>query len=63
MLAKVDKNVCIGCGLCSSICPNVFSMGEDGLAVAITAPVPTNEEGNTQEACDSCPVNAIRIID
>ena len=26
---------CIGCGLCAGTCPAVFSMGDDGVAVAI----------------------------
>lgn len=26
MKAVVDKETCIGCGLCPSICPEVFSM-------------------------------------
>ena len=25
---------CIGCGLCAGTCPNVFSMSDDGVAVA-----------------------------
>ena len=25
---------CIGCGLCSQVCPEVFRMTEDGVAIA-----------------------------
>ena len=32
MKANVDKNTCIGCGACTSICPEVFSIEDDGLA-------------------------------
>ena len=35
MKAVVDKNLCIGCGLCANICPECISMDDDGLAVAI----------------------------
>ena len=31
---------CIGCGLCAGTCPEVFSMGDEGLAVAIDSEVP-----------------------
>ena len=31
---------CIGCGLCAGTCQEVFSMGDDGLAVAIDTEVP-----------------------
>ena len=29
MKAFVDKETCIGCGLCPSICPDVFAMDDD----------------------------------
>ena len=31
---------CIGCGLCASTCPEVFSLTDDGKAIAIDAEVP-----------------------
>ena len=31
---------CIGCGLCAGTCPDVFSMSDDGVAVAIDSVVP-----------------------
>ena len=32
MKVEVNKNACIGCGTCYSICENVFDIGDDGLA-------------------------------
>lgn len=63
MNAKVDKNVCIGCGLCTSTCPNVFQLEDDGLAVAYTNPVPAADHDSAQDACDNCPVGAISLDD
>ncbi|HVJ48276.1 ferredoxin [Desulfitobacterium sp.] len=63
MTAKVDKSACIGCGLCSSTCPNVFRMEDDGLASVYTDPVPDADKESVQEACESCPVSAISIED
>ena len=37
MKAYVDKDTCIGCELCTQICPDVFSMDDDGKSVAINA--------------------------
>jgi ferredoxin len=30
MSYKVNKEKCIGCGYCVSVCPEVFELGEDG---------------------------------
>lgn len=61
MNARVDKDLCIGCALCPSVCPEVFDMEDDGLAVAKVNPVPGDVEETCQEAADSCPVEAIII--
>lgn len=58
MKVAVDRDTCIGCGLCVDICPEVFEMDEDSIAIVIAQPDAGNEE-SAQEAADSCPVNAI----
>ena len=54
-MAKVDQDLCVGCGLCAQVCSEVFEMAADGKAVVI--------EGATadcvQDAIDQCPVAAI----
>jgi len=61
MKAIVDKETCIGCGLCPSICSEVFFMDDDGKADAIDKDVPSEYEDETKDAEASCPVNAISI--
>ena len=61
MKAHVDKATCISCGICASVCPEVFQMDDDGKAKAIEDSVPTTEEDSTKEAEDQCPVDAISI--
>ena len=61
MKAHVDKDTCIGCGLCTSICPEVFSMDDDGKAVAISGDVPADNLDAAKEAEESCPVSAITV--
>lgn len=61
MQAHVDKDICIGCGLCPSISPDVFQMDDDGKAVAYVDQVPSDAEGSAKDAEESCPVNAIKV--
>lgn len=61
MKAFVDQDTCIGCGLCPSICPDVFELGDDGKAHAIVDQVPDDAEDTAVEAKDSCPVDAIAV--
>lgn len=60
MKANVNQETCIGCGLCESICPAVFSM-TGAVAEVIATPVPSPNELACQEAVESCPVAAITI--
>lgn len=57
---NVNKDLCIGCGLCTSICPEVLAMGDDGLAEAV-AEVSADLEAAVEEAAASCPVQAIEV--
>ena len=50
---------CIGCGLCASTCPEVFSMNDAGTAVAIEGEVDEANLESAAEACSGCPVAAI----
>lgn len=61
MKAYVDKDTCISCGLCPSLCPEVFEMEDDGKAGVIVEAVPAEAEGSAKEAEESCPVNAISV--
>ncbi len=62
MKAYVDKNVCIGCGLCPTIATNVFKLDEDGLAINMNIDeVPLEDEEQVLEAQSSCPVSAIVV--
>ncbi|MDF2510581.1 MAG: hypothetical protein K0S04_447 [Herbinix sp.] len=61
MRAIIDRDGCIGCGLCSGVCPAVFRMDDEGLAEAYTNPIPSDEEDAAQEAADGCPVSVITI--
>ncbi len=61
MRAWVDKETCIGCGLCPEICPEIFAMEDDGLAGAKDIEIPDDILDSAKEAEDSCPVDAIIV--
>lgn len=61
MKAVVDQDTCISCGLCPSVCPEVFSFDDSEKAVAIAGDIPADQQDSAQEACDGCPVGAITI--
>jgi len=55
MTIKIDRETCIGCGLCESICPEVFKMDEE-----FKAKVKSQKDSPcVKEAKESCPVEAI----
>ncbi len=58
---KVNQNLCIGCGACANIFPNVFKMKEDNKAEAINSELCEEDEARSQEIVDTCPVRAIEI--
>lgn len=60
MKVSVDKDLCTGCSLCESTCPEVFEMENDTAHVK-TNPIPRNAEDCCREAKDGCPVEAISI--
>lgn len=61
MKASIDRDGCIACGLCPSICPEVFRMADDGLAEVYIDEVPTDVEETAKEAEESCPVSVITV--
>lgn len=61
MNAKIDREGCISCGLCQSVCPEVFRMADDGLAEVYVSPVPESALDSAIEARDSCPVSVITL--
>jgi len=59
----VDKGLCIGCGLCVNLYPNLFSIDEkNGKAETVYKNIPKNLEHDGSQCSDICPVDAIIIV-
>ncbi|HBD64359.1 MAG TPA: ferredoxin [Clostridiales bacterium] len=63
MKAIVDRDACISCGLCESVCPDVFELDDEGISVVIQDPVDEENEDCAREAEDGCPTDAIHLED
>ncbi|WP_373138781.1 ferredoxin [Mycobacterium marinum] len=59
MKVRVDDQRCRGHGMCLTLCPEVFSLTDDGYAVAITSDVPMELEEAVRESIQCCPEQAI----
>lgn len=63
--AYVDKDICIGCSVCSETCPSVFKVKEDSTHAndfkSFTDDSVDQEPlaDTVQQAIDSCPVQCI----
>lgn len=55
--AKVNEELCIGCGTCEAMCPAVFKV-EDGKSHVIADDC---GDCDCQSVVDSCPVSAISM--
>lgn len=56
-MLKVRQNECIACGLCVSLCPDVFGINEAGKAEVIN----DKNLDCARQAANSCPVEAIKL--
>ena len=61
MHAMVHRETCVRCGLCPSLCGEVFDLPDGESAQVIVDPIPEDCRAAAQEAADSCPVGAIHI--
>ncbi|MFC1678201.1 ferredoxin [Patescibacteria group bacterium] len=57
MSISVNKDTCIGCGACASLCPDNFQMNDDNKSDVISQ----EDTDCAKNAAQSCPVQAIIV--
>lgn len=58
MKFDVDQELCIGCGLCETACPEVFKLINNN-SLVILSPVPEASKSDALSAEAGCPMQAI----
>jgi ferredoxin len=59
MKPTVDRDLCIGDGICEELCPEVFELRDDGLAYVINEEPENALWPEIKQAADECPTDAI----
>jgi ferredoxin len=57
MPVSVNKDLCIGCGACVSLCPDSFKLNEEGKS----DPISQDNVLCAKNAAEGCPVQAIAV--
>lgn len=61
MKAKVIENICIGCGACQALVPEVFEINDNGVACPIVDSISEDLKEEVINAKDNCPTSAIVV--
>lgn len=62
MKIKIDRELCLGCGTCVAIDPDIFELDSEGKAYVKSIFIPEEKQQNVIEAINSCPASAISEI-
>ncbi len=61
---EVDRQVCIGAGMCALTAPDAFDQDEEDGRVVLLGPMPPPEQhAAVRRAARSCPSGAITIVE
>ncbi len=61
MLVSVDRESCAATGGCAQLCPDVFSIGADGIVVVSQESPDESLRTLVLDAADLCPTAAISV--
>lgn len=61
MKISVDRTKCTGLGICESLAPDHFEMGEDGDLALLDDVVTDSTLDDVEAAIEGCPTEALRL--
>lgn len=60
---NLDRLRCSSIGICESIAPDYFEIGDDTQLILLKSDVDAADEAEIREAVRSCPAAALRLAD
>ncbi len=61
MNVTVEAPLCIGSGSCEMLAPDIFAVGDDGIARVVVEALTGSEQDAARRAAAACPTQAIRV--
>lgn len=62
LTVRIDRLLCVGFGDCIDVAPDLFEFDDEGIAVFLDGAGDLGLD-RLREACESCPVDAITLLD
>ncbi len=59
---NINEELCVGCGMCASLCPEVFKI-ENGKSKIKEEATLEKHKNCLKKAVENCPVEAIEVIE
>ncbi|HWC82998.1 MAG TPA: ferredoxin [Pseudonocardiaceae bacterium] len=63
MRVEADRVLCDGLGICETMAPDFFEVGDDGTVVLLEAEPGERHRADVTAAVDACPMLALKLRD
>jgi ferredoxin len=61
MKIHVDTDRCTGHGVCESLAPEIFEVGDDGIVHLLTTDLTEDQRADIESAVAECPTQALSL--